>query len=243
MDSLKTSSNDELIKLIEKHGADDAIDIVNLARLTNKPLNEVDRSSDSAFSTGVHKIITGLSDINDGLTRPEYEVLKFWASQLGAGELEFLTTHAHTILDNRPDCGSEYDTRFVGDTVSCIKSRFARSGKKLADWTSEGYARILADTHELWMYLAMVRMELMCEYYQDSALFDRLSRKCFMERPHIGRGISVVEFDKHFLNKCIRICDEYIQAGNEWQAATDTSGFLDECIHKCDEQLQILKEQ
>ena len=84
---------------------------------------------------------------------------------------------------------------------------------------------------------------------QDSALFDRLNRKCFMEEPHIGRApnaqmrISGVEFDKHFLNKCIRICDEYIQAGNEWHAATDTPGFLDECIHKCDEQLQILKEQ
>jgi hypothetical protein len=140
VDSFKTSSDAELIELIKKHGADDAIDIMNLMRLTNKPLDEVGGSSRSAFTTGVRKIITGLSNENNGLTRPEYEVLKFWTSQLGAGELEFLTTHANTIFDARVDCCSKHDMRFIGDTVSCIKSCVARHDKKLSDWTSEGYA-------------------------------------------------------------------------------------------------------
>ncbi|KAJ4128809.1 hypothetical protein NW768_007328 [Fusarium equiseti] len=83
MHSFKTSSSIELIELIEKHGADDAIDIVSLMRLMNKPL---------------HEIISGLSTKDEGLNRPQYEVLKFWASQLGTGALEFFTTHVHTII-------------------------------------------------------------------------------------------------------------------------------------------------
>ncbi|CAG7565303.1 unnamed protein product [Fusarium equiseti] len=237
------------LQLIEKHGADDAIDIMNLMRLTNKPLNEVGGSSRSAFATGVRKIISDLSDRNKGLTRPEYEVLKFWASQLGAGKLDFLTTHAYTILDARPDCCSEHDMRFAGDTISCIKSCVARDDKKLADWSSKGYARILAAAHFMLMVEAIVRMDTMCEDYQDSASFDRLNGEYFRELPHTGEApnanlrISEVEYDKHFLNEWIQGRDEYIKAGNQWQAAIDTSGFLAECIQKCDEQIQILKEQ
>lgn len=247
MGSFKTSSDAELIELIEKHGADDAIDIMNLMRLTNKPLDEVGGSSRRAFTTGVRKIITGLSNESDGLTRPEYEVLKFWASQLGAGELEFLTTHARTILDARPDCCSEHDMRFAGDTISCIKSCVARDDKKLVDWSSEGYARILEAAHFMLMVEATVRMESMCEDYQDSASFDRLYLEHFREMPYTGETpnahmrISEVEHDKHCLNEWIQVCDEYIQAGNQAQVAIDTSRFLVECIHKCDEQIQILK--
>ncbi|KAH7174735.1 uncharacterized protein B0J16DRAFT_375528 [Fusarium flagelliforme] len=246
MDSFKTCSDAELIELINKHGADNALEIMDLARLANKP-DEVGGSSDDVVSSGAEMITSTLSKY--GLTRVEYEVLKFWASQLGAGKLEFLTTHTHTIFDARPDCCSEHDMRFAGDTISCIKSCVARDDKKLADWSSEGYARILEAAHFMLMVEATVRMESMCEDYQDSASFDRLYCEYFREMPHTGETpnahmrISEVEHDKNFLNEWIQVCDEYIQAGNQLQVAIDTSRFLVECIHKCDEQIQILKEQ
>ena len=181
-------------------------------------------------------------------SRPEYEVLKFWASQLGAGDLEFLNTHACTILNTRWNCPSEHDALFIEDTVSCIMSCVARDDKKLAEWTSEGYARILRAAHFMRMNQATVQMELMCKDYQDSSSFDKLGREWWGERPKPGKTpnsqmrISEIKFDKHFLKECVRICNKCIQAGNQRQAI-DTSGFLAECLYKRNEQLQILKEK
>jgi hypothetical protein len=87
------------------------------------------------------------------------------------------------------------------------------------------------------MVEADIRMRLLCEEYRDHVSFDRLWT------PNAQIRISEIEEDNHFLNVCIRFCDESLQAASQRQVAIGTPQFLVECVQKCDEQIQMLKGQ
>ncbi|KAF5243349.1 hypothetical protein FAUST_2918 [Fusarium austroamericanum] len=234
MHSFKITSNPEVAALIEKHGTNDALFILNLTYFTDIPLTEVGGSSYDAMNTGVRKIIPGLSG-QPGLTRSEFIVLSFWADHLGALKVPFLIDHAHTIICARAhrNLTSEFDVRFIRHAASCIEDDLANSDRVLSEYTTKDYGAILRLAYQSRLSEGYRRMKaqglldedvsldsiyenMLKPYIETAALRETKIKKYQTEKTlhDVEMSIGFAEGNKRFLTKFLRICEERIQMLN-----------------------------
>ncbi|KAL6916740.1 hypothetical protein ACHAPO_011959 [Fusarium lateritium] len=236
MHSFKITSNPEVAALMEKHGTNDALFIMNLSYFTDIPLTEVGGSSYNAMNTGVRKIIPGLSGPK-GLTRSEFIVLSFWADHLGALKVPFLIDHASTIISSRAHCNqmSEYDRRFIRCTGNCINEEVADSDGSLWGYTPKDYGAILTMAYQSCIMEGFVQVQARgledVGEFSPQSIHENILKPC-IEKPglhetrikmhetektlhDVGMSIGYAKGDKRFLTKCVRICDERIRVLSE----------------------------
>ncbi|KAG4280555.1 hypothetical protein FPRO06_11888 [Fusarium proliferatum] len=119
--AFKTSYIPEVTSLIKKHGINDPLYIKNLGFFVNNNLEDVGDDGYIAMSTGVRKIVSGLTN-PIGLTSSEWCILAFWGHQLGSKEVDFLAEHAHKIFEARGRTGpySKCDLDYISWTVEVM---------------------------------------------------------------------------------------------------------------------------
>ncbi|OBS24746.1 hypothetical protein FPOA_05285 [Fusarium poae] len=236
MHFFKITSNPEVAALIEKHGTNDALFIMNLSYFTDIPLTEVGGSSYNAMNTGVRKIIPGLPG-SKGLTRSEFIVMRFWADHLGASKVPFLINHARTIISARAHCNemTVYDRRFIRCTANCINEEVANSDETLWGYAPKDYGVILTMAYQSCVMEGFDRLQARgLEHVGDfspQSIDENILKSCIEttglhetkikmhqteETLHdIEISVAFAEGDKRFLTKCVRICDERIRVLSE----------------------------